>query len=451
MPKAKTKPTKVRYFPIVNLPPLPPDQASGLRDSIAVHGVLLPIAVDSDGPKRGIIDGIHRKKYADEFGYDCPKIVIPNLDEQEKRVLARALNLARRQLNTDQKRQIIADQLRETPEYTDRRVAKMLGVSHPTVASVRLELSSVGKVFQQDFRVGEDGKQYRSAHKPLKSVARSAAERKARVTATTLIHGDCTKELRKINSKSIDCVITDPIYPEVNRPYGRISEDKWHCMMRTVVTECRRVLKRNGSMVVILQPNNDRVGKMRLWLWEFLLWAAKEWNLIQDVYWWCVNTPPTHAASRRVGLMRQSVKMICWFGPPDSYRNQDAVLWEQSDAMAAVKWSDRCLRRLPSSQTIRPGRVAEATFERGGSTPFNILPIPSTHPVDHCGHPASTPYALAAWWCRYILPENGVLLDPFAGSGTMLLAGLDHGASRVIGIEKERRYLETAKRRIRSG
>lgn len=64
---------------------------------------------------------------------------------------------------------------------------------------------------------------------------------------------------------------------------------------------------------------------------------------------------------------------------------------------------------------------------------------------------ARLPQSLAAWWSRYILPPGGVLLDPFCGSGTMLAAGLDHGASKVIGIEKERRYLKTAERRIKLG
>jgi hypothetical protein len=36
----------------------------------------------------------------------------------------------------------------------------MLGVSHPTVASVRAELESVGKIYQQDRRFGSDGKTY---------------------------------------------------------------------------------------------------------------------------------------------------------------------------------------------------------------------------------------------------------------------------------------------------
>jgi site-specific DNA-methyltransferase (adenine-specific) len=61
------------------------------------------------------------------------------------------------------------------------------------------------------------------------------------------------------------------------------------------------------------------------------------------------------------------------------------------------------------------------------------------------------PYDLAAWWCRYVLPPGGVLLDPFCGSGTMLLAGLDHGASRVIGMDRMAKYLRTARRRIEDG
>ena len=46
------------------------------------------------------------------------------------------------------------------------------------------------------------------------------------------------------------------------------------------------------------------------------------------------------------------------------------------------------------------------------------------------------------------MPKGGVLLDNFAGSGTMLLAGLDFGASRVIGIDKQKKYLKIAEKRL---
>lgn len=162
MAKTKTKKTtKVRYQPVLKLPPLPSHQYEALKANIAVHGVLVPILVDSDGPRRKIIDGSHRKQIADALGYECPEIVQAGLEKNEKRILARALNLARRQLTTDQKRQLIADQLRETPERSNRWVGKMLGVHHATVAGVRHELESVGQIIQQEHRVGNDGKQYK--------------------------------------------------------------------------------------------------------------------------------------------------------------------------------------------------------------------------------------------------------------------------------------------------
>ena len=98
MPKTKTQ-KKPKYEPVLKLPPLSYEEFAALRDNIAVNGVLVPIMVDSDGPRRKIIDGNYRKQIADELGYECPEIVQAGLDEEEKRTLARALNLARRQLN----------------------------------------------------------------------------------------------------------------------------------------------------------------------------------------------------------------------------------------------------------------------------------------------------------------------------------------------------------------
>jgi DNA modification methylase len=123
-----------------------------------------------------------------------------------------------------------------------------------------------------------------------------------------------------------------------------------------------------------------------------------------------------------------------------------------SDTLFAETKSDRALRSTPSGRTYRDGRIADTAEERGGTTPFNLLPVPAgATAATSNGHPASLPYDVAAWWCKYLLPEGGVLLDCFAGSGTMLAAGLDFGASRVIGVERQKRYIQIAQKKIADG
>ena len=62
-------------------------------------------------------------------------------------------------------------------------------------------------------------------------------------------------------------------------------------------------------------------------------------------------------------------------------------------------------------------------------------------------HPTVKPVDLMRWLCRLVTPPGGVVLDPFLGSGTTAMAALDEGF-RCIGIEREERYIETARHRV---
>lgn len=60
--------------------------------------------------------------------------------------------------------------------------------------------------------------------------------------------------------------------------------------------------------------------------------------------------------------------------------------------------------------------------------------------VDGVVHPTVKPVALMRWLARLITPPNGVILDPFLGSGTTAEAARAEGF-RCIGIERETSYL----------
>jgi site-specific DNA-methyltransferase (adenine-specific) len=63
------------------------------------------------------------------------------------------------------------------------------------------------------------------------------------------------------------------------------------------------------------------------------------------------------------------------------------------------------------------------------------------------GHPTIKPLALMRYLCRLVTPPNGLILDPFMGSGTTGMAAKLEGF-RFTGIEKEKEYCEIAERRI---
>ena len=265
-----------------------------------------------------------------------------------------------------------------------------------------------------------------------------------------LHHGEALDWLRSLPDGYADALVTDPPYPEIDRPYGRMTEADWHDLMRGVVAETRRVLKPSGSAVFILQSNSEKVGRMRPWLWEFMAWTTREWNMVQDAWWWNPSSPPTVHCQRTRGLMRPSLKACVWLGEPNCHRNQDRVLWTQSDHNATVSREDRALRKHPSGQRMRPGRCAAAADERGGVTPFNLIPISNTNSTDSAGaagHGAGTPLSLCLWWCRYITPPGGLVLDPFAGSGTTGVAALLEGL-RFAGCEREAEYVQIARARL---
>ena len=62
-------------------------------------------------------------------------------------------------------------------------------------------------------------------------------------------------------------------------------------------------------------------------------------------------------------------------------------------------------------------------------------------------HPTVKPLKLMRYFCRMVTPPNGLIIDPFAGSGSTGVAALQEGF-RFVGIEREPEYAAIAKMRL---
>ena len=61
-------------------------------------------------------------------------------------------------------------------------------------------------------------------------------------------------------------------------------------------------------------------------------------------------------------------------------------------------------------------------------------------------HPTVKPQSLMRYLCRLVTPPNGIILDPFFGSGSTGVAAIAEGFS-IIGIEQDAEFAEIARRR----
>lgn len=85
----------------------------------------------------------------------------------------------------------------------------------------------------------------------------------------------------------------------------------------------------------------------------------------------------------------------------------------------------------------------------GASRFFYVAKAPARErpKVDGTSHPTVKPLTLMRWLCRLVTPPDGVILEPFAGSGTTVEAALLEGF-RVVAIEREADYLPLIQARL---
>lgn len=169
---------------VQSLMPIDPEDRERLRQSIEKEGIRDPLKgyIGEDGRFK-LLSGWTRFSIAQELNLEQVDIeILIHLEtSKDRKEFAISENLDRRQLSSEQKRNLIRFLLGENPEQSDRQIAQKIGVDNKTVGKVRREIPReefphVEKKDSLGRKVGEK--------KPKKTAVTSAkkntkAERKA--------------------------------------------------------------------------------------------------------------------------------------------------------------------------------------------------------------------------------------------------------------------------------
>lgn len=395
------------------IPRLSVEEYARLKEDIAAHGVLVPVAVDE---KMQVIDGINRIKAASELEHrSIPIHVHAGVTANEKKELAIRLNAFRRHWSQDERLAMTVALRRE--KYSLRRIGKLLNLSHETIRRY-LEASGVAKDLP-DTVVGDDGierpakvtrrpvialkntKEAKEAYRQLeeaegihlpnsiidvKRLGRLVRDHKSKtynradlsdrtVGQATLLLGDFAEKGETVAPDSVDLIFTDP-------PYGGDCLGLWDELGRFA----EKVLKPGGlllsySGVLYLPQIYEMLGRHLKYFWTF---AVRHTGGRKTVY--SVNV---HQAWKPI---------VGFFKPP--FKKQ----WHTFPDMTTAGQSKEC-------------------------------------------HKWEQPIGEAHYFIQNLCPTKGVLVDPMMGSGTAVLAGMALGMT-CTGIEIDTTAFATANQRI---
>lgn len=232
-----------------------------------------------------------------------------------------------------------------------------------------------------------------------------------------LVCGDAYDVLHIIGD--VDCIITDPPYGDTSLAWDRTPETAW-------VT---RLAEHARDMWCF--------GSMRYWLEQAHHFRAAGWRYGQEVVWEKHNGSSFHADRFR----RVHELAVQWYqGDWKSLCRDTPVTFDSTPRTVRRK------RRPPHTGHIE---ASSYTSEDGGPKLMrSVLRVRSEH--GRAVHPTQKPLGILRPLIRYSCPLDGTVLDPFAGSGSTLVAARDLGR-RAIGIEISEEYCEGAVQRLAQG
>jgi len=253
--------------------------------------------------------------------------------------------------------------------------------------------------------------------------------------------GDCLDVLRGMPAGVVHCVVTSPPYWGGIRDYGSTGQiglerlpEEYAATLTRVLVEVRRVLRPDGVLWLNLGDVYAASGKGG----GGVAGARGSWDSIRERKGF--RMPPAGYKMKDLTLtpflVADSLRRDGWY-------LRQTVVWEKPNAAEP----SRLDRPSVSHEYLFLFAKSEPHLTRDPGEPWWNRSVWRISPAVNSEHPATMPYELARRCLACIGLEGALVLDPFAGSGTTLIAARRLGL-RAIGIELNPTYAEMARRRI---
>ncbi len=265
---------------------------------------------------------------------------------------------------------------------------------------------------------------------PKREPRASTAPARARVE---VVQGDCLRVLPTLAAGSIDVVVTSPPY-NLGIAYRSYHDQRpraeYLAWLGQVGEQIKRVLKDDGSFFLNVGSTNADP-----WIGMDVAATMREIFHLQNHITWV----------KSVSIGDDTVGH---FKPISSYRylnqNHEAVFHFTKSGAVHV---DRLAVGVPYKDKSNIARRGHAQDRRCAGNVWFIPYKTVQSREDKFNHPAGFPEALPERCIKLHGAAGAVVLDPFAGAGTTLVAAQRLGCA-AIGIEMDAAYAASAQRRL---
>ena len=239
--------------------------------------------------------------------------------------------------------------------------------------------------------------------------------------------------------------MTSPPYADArHRHYDSVHPDEFVDWFLTFHEPYFNALKPTGSLVLNIK---DKVvdGVRHRFVWHTIeALCQRGWYAIDDYLWHKTNPMPGRWPTRLRDGWEYCFHLAKSKRP---FFNADAVQQPVGD------WVESRLKKLGENDLSRHNSSNDSGFGRDISKwvgkekvlPSNVLSLALVG--KNKGHPAVFPVGLPLFFIKLLCPEDGLVVDPFGGSGTTGVAALSLRRRSVL-IDNNPRYCEEAINRL---